>query len=165
SACASSALSSSTIGWTSSGNGSVTRFAPVVRMRAIASRTRRSGPRPYQVCSMAMTNRPMPSTAKLHTRIERIRRICSSSSPRAAASHLTGEAAVRLDEALVAELAAEPHVTVGIGLARGDHRGELVVQLLVELVLEQARERSVQRHAASEEEDRNPPRRDQQHPA
>ena len=75
-----------TSGWTSVGNGSVTRLAPVARMRWIASRTRRSGPRPYQVCATAIRNRPKPRIAKLHARIERMRTTCASSSARLAAT-------------------------------------------------------------------------------
>jgi hypothetical protein len=75
------------------------------------------------------------------------------------------QAAVGLEEALVAEWAVEPDVAERVDLGRGDHRRERVVERLVELADDEAGECPVQRDAADQQQDRDPAGRDQHHPA
>ena len=75
------------------------------------------------------------------------------------------EPAVWLKKALVAERAVEIDLAVGPDLGRSDHRGEHVIELFVELASNQSGECVVEREAADQQQECDPPRGDQHHPA
>lgn len=79
------------------------------------------------------------------------------------AADLPVKPAVGFEETLVTQRAIEEHFAIGADFRRTDHRGEHVFELFVEILLDQARQRAVERHAAEQQENGNPPRRDQHH--
>ena len=72
--------------------------------------------------------------------------------------------AVGLEKALVAERTVEENLTVRPDFCRSDHAGQDISELVVKTAGNERGQRPVERHAASQQQDGNPPGRNQHDP-
>ncbi len=73
------------------------------------------------------------------------------------------EAAVRFEEALVAERLDQPHLAIGADLRRADHRDQHIFEARVEIARDRALQHLIERETAADQQHRNPERRDRDH--